>query len=60
MDKSLVVAGDGGAGGGQRYGLLETVREYAVEKLDGGADGAAIPPATRPTSWTWWRWRSRR
>ena len=31
------------AGGGQRYGLLETVRQYAGEKLDGGADGAAVP-----------------
>ncbi|MEV6838615.1 BTAD domain-containing putative transcriptional regulator [Streptomyces sp. NPDC051133] len=37
VDKSLVVAGPspaGGAGGGMRYRLLETVAEYAGERLD--------------------------
>jgi predicted ATPase/class 3 adenylate cyclase len=39
VDKSLVVADD--SGGGTRYRLLETVRQYALEKLgeSGEADG---------------------
>jgi non-specific serine/threonine protein kinase len=45
VDKSLVTAGEGepggasGAGSGERrYGLLETVRQYAGEKLAAGGD----------------------
>jgi non-specific serine/threonine protein kinase len=42
VDKSLVVGSDGGAGGERRYALLETVRQYAGEKLEAG-------PAAAPT-----------
>ncbi|MFD5327639.1 BTAD domain-containing putative transcriptional regulator [Streptomyces sp. NPDC127092] len=43
VDKSLVVAApDGGpGGGGMRYRLLETVAEYAGERLDEAGDRAA-------------------
>jgi predicted ATPase/DNA-binding SARP family transcriptional activator len=34
VDKSLVVAAPSGDGGGMRYRLLETVAEYARERLD--------------------------
>jgi non-specific serine/threonine protein kinase len=41
VDKSLVVAGDGApAGGERRYALLETVRQYAWERLAAGGDAA--------------------
>ncbi|MFE2877181.1 BTAD domain-containing putative transcriptional regulator [Streptomyces roseus] len=38
VDKSLVVAAPGQGGAGMRYGLLETVAEYAAERL-AEADG---------------------
>lgn len=40
VDKSLVVAG--GTGGRMRYRLLETVRQYAVEKLDESGEADAV------------------
>ena len=42
VDRSLVVPGE--AGGGRRYRLLETVREYAAERLadEGHAAAAAV------------------
>ncbi|WP_156623181.1 LuxR family transcriptional regulator [Mycobacterium sp. 1164966.3] len=43
VDKSLVVADDSGAG--MRYRLLETVRQYAQEKL--GESGEAVETRTR-------------
>ncbi len=56
VDKSLVVADDTGAG--MRYRLLETVRQYAQEKLGDSGEPATCAPATvtitppgRP-SWT--------
>jgi predicted ATPase/DNA-binding CsgD family transcriptional regulator len=44
VDKSLVQFGDTGSGPG-RYRLLETVRQYAAERLD--AQGLAEAPAAR-------------
>jgi predicted ATPase/class 3 adenylate cyclase/DNA-binding CsgD family transcriptional regulator len=43
VDKSLVVAEE--VGGGMRYRLLETVRQYALEKLSGS--GEAVDVRTR-------------
>ena len=40
VDKSLVVADD--TGGRMRYRLLETVRQYALEKLGESADADAV------------------
>ncbi|MFJ7265677.1 AfsR/SARP family transcriptional regulator [Streptomyces sp. NPDC099050] len=41
VDKSLVVAAPGAAGGGMRYRLLETVAEYAADRLaEAGEDRA--------------------
>jgi non-specific serine/threonine protein kinase len=40
VDKSLVVAE--GRGGEERYGLLETVREYALGRLQASGEGAAL------------------
>ncbi|OBI48258.1 LuxR family transcriptional regulator [Mycobacterium sp. E787] len=45
VDKSLVVAFEPGTGTGMRYGLLETVRQYAQEKL--GESGEADEVRTR-------------
>ncbi len=44
VDKSLVVADD--SGGRTRYRLLETVRQYALEKLgeSGEADDVRVAP----------------
>jgi len=46
VDKSLVVAdvseGSGGGGGGTRYRLLETVRQYARDRLAEGGAGEAV------------------
>ncbi|MFD0071606.1 ATP-binding protein [Streptomyces sp. NPDC127166] len=43
VDKSLVVAApDGGGGGGMRFRLLETVAEYAGERLDEAGERAAV------------------
>ncbi|WP_030039203.1 AfsR/SARP family transcriptional regulator, partial [Streptomyces resistomycificus] len=44
VDKSLVVAAPSGADGGMRYRLLETVAEYAGERLD---ETGAREPAER-------------
>ncbi|MFE1379973.1 AfsR family transcriptional regulator, partial [Streptomyces sp. NPDC058740] len=41
VDKSLVVAAETGDGVGMRYRLLETVAEYAAERLDEAGDRAA-------------------
>ncbi|MFE3142515.1 BTAD domain-containing putative transcriptional regulator [Streptomyces scopuliridis] len=41
IDKSLVVADPGGADG-MRYRLLETVGEYAAERLDASGERAAV------------------
>ncbi len=41
VDKSLVVV-DNGAGGMERFRLLETLREYAMEKLVAGGESEAI------------------
>ena len=39
VEQSLVTAGPDADGGGVRYGMLEPVRQYALEKLEeGGAD----------------------
>lgn len=43
IDKSLVKAGD--AEGEGRFGMLETVREYAVEKLEAGGKAEAVRSA---------------
>ena len=40
VDKSLVIARE--AGGGARYRLLETIRQYGQEKLCGSADEAEV------------------
>ncbi|MEW2525975.1 BTAD domain-containing putative transcriptional regulator [Streptomyces sp. NPDC047071] len=45
VDKSLVVAAPSAAGGGMRYRLLETVYEYAVERLDESGERAATERA---------------
>ncbi len=43
VDKSLVVAGDSGVSGGRtRYRLLETVRQYALEKLGESGEADAV------------------
>ena len=47
VEKSLVTVGD--AAGDFRYGLLETVREYARERLDESREGDAI--ARRHADW---------
>jgi len=50
VDKSLVTAvGDGQV----RYGLLETVRAYAADRLAESARRASRPRRTRSTSSTW-------
>jgi predicted ATPase/class 3 adenylate cyclase len=41
VDKSLVVA-DGGAGGVERYRLLETLRQYGRERLVGAGEAQSI------------------
>ncbi|WP_438701048.1 ATP-binding protein [Streptomyces antarcticus] len=41
VDKSLVVAAPGPDGSGMRYRLLETVAEYAAERLAGAGDDRA-------------------
>ncbi|WP_406055133.1 AAA family ATPase [Streptomyces sp. NBC_01077] len=41
VDKSLVVAGPGGDGEGMRFRLLETVAEYAGERLDESGERAS-------------------
>src|SRR5262249_30654118 len=48
VGKSLVVA-DGGAGGVERYHLLETLRHYGAERLD--AAGASAPIRARHLAW---------
>ena len=52
----------GGAGGGARgFRLLETVREYALERLEAARRGGGRPAArTPPTTWPWRSGRSRR
>ncbi|MFB7449056.1 BTAD domain-containing putative transcriptional regulator [Streptomyces sp. NPDC056194] len=42
VDKSLVVAAPDGGGGGMRFRLLETVAEYAGERLDEAGERAAV------------------
>ncbi|MFJ2785871.1 MULTISPECIES: ATP-binding protein [unclassified Streptomyces] len=42
VDKSLVVAGPARDGGGTRYSLLETIAEYARERLAGSGERAAV------------------
>ncbi|WP_435970450.1 BTAD domain-containing putative transcriptional regulator [Streptomyces sp. Qhu_M48] len=42
VDKSLVVAGPGRDGEGMRFRLLETVAEYAGERLDEAGERAAV------------------
>ena len=46
VEKSLVAVEDGGRG--RRYRLLETVRMYARERLDGGRRGAGAWPSGTP------------
>jgi predicted ATPase len=46
VDKSLVVAEN--TGGPTRYRLLETVRQYALEKLGESGEGDAVRKAPRP------------
>jgi predicted ATPase len=41
VDKSLVVV-EGDADGGTRYRLLETIRQYALERLDASGDGDVV------------------
>ncbi|WP_229925962.1 BTAD domain-containing putative transcriptional regulator, partial [Streptomyces longispororuber] len=45
VDKSLVVAAPAADGGGMRYRLLETVSEYAAERLDEAGERAAAERA---------------
>ncbi|GGV15430.1 hypothetical protein GCM10010245_26700 [Streptomyces spectabilis] len=45
VDKSLVVAAPSAAGGGMRFRLLETVYEYAAERLDESGERAATERA---------------
>ena len=52
VDKSLVLA-DGGAEGEARYRLLETVRQYAQERLAEAGEAAASGSATATGSWAW-------
>lgn len=40
VDKSLVLADDGDAGGGRRYRLLETVREFGGDQLRAAGEAA--------------------
>jgi predicted ATPase/DNA-binding CsgD family transcriptional regulator len=40
--KSLLVVVPGGAGGDNRYRMLETIRAYALEKLEGSGEEAAL------------------
>ena len=45
VDKSLITFEEQGPG--SRYGLLETVRQYAHEKLAGAGEEERLPPAAR-------------
>ena len=53
VDKSLVQSEP--AGGAVRYRLLETIREFAADRLTGAGDGAAgdgaAPATVRPPPW---------
>ena len=51
VDKSLVVVDD--ADSGMRYRLLETIRQYAQERLDAGDDPARCDIATPTTMSPW-------
>ena len=42
VQKSLLVVVPGGAGGDNRYRMLETIRAYALEKLEASDEGAAL------------------
>ena len=49
VDKSLVVYGEQAEGGGDRYRLLETVRQYAQERLQESGEAKAV--GNRSASW---------
>jgi predicted ATPase/DNA-binding SARP family transcriptional activator len=49
VDKSLVVVGTEHAGDNVRYSLLETIRQYAREKLNDSGEGEAV--RERRTRW---------
>ena len=58
IDKSLVVAEN--AGGGTRYRLMETVRQYALEKLASPVRPTMSATATATTTQPWRRcWTNR-
>ena len=42
VEKSLVIAEPAGKGGGVRYRLLDSVRQYALEKLDESGEGEGV------------------
>ena len=54
IDKSLVVL-DGEAAGDARYRLLDTIREYAGERLAAAGEKTRWRCATGTASWRWWR-----
>ena len=55
VEKSLVVADEDG----DRYRMLETVREYAKEKLAATGSPTRCGPNIAITSWHWQRKQSR-
>ena len=52
VDKSLVVADD--EGGRLRYRLLETMRQYALDKLNEAGEADALGSGTSTTTWRCW------